>query len=305
MYRTRICACAVALFFAADRASAQGTVSASGSAEVKRPAEMLRVQVELLAKGKDPKEAMARLKERREAARAQLAALGAPADAIEIDEATLGGDKGERQQQMEQMMARLQARGGPTASKPKQAVPVIVTAALKVDLPLKAADSDALLTAATALQDRIRAADLGGLKDAEKPSPQEEELLEEMGVRGGVNPGEPKRGEPMFLFVCRIPAAERDRATAEAFQRAKREAGRLAKAAGADLGSLARIGGGPPGIDPEVDYDQMRRYVAYGNQPAIGRPLDDGGYEAVGDRPGRVTLRVALTVEFHLAPPGK
>jgi hypothetical protein len=305
MYRIGIGACAVAFLFTADRATAQGTVSATGSAELKRPAEALRVQVELLAKGKDLREALARLRDRRESARKQLAALGADLAAIEIGEATTGGDKGERQQQMEQMMARLQARGGQTAPKPKQAVPVIVTAALKVDLPLKATDPEALLVAATALQEKIRAADLGGLKDAEKPSPQEEELLEEMGLRGGGNPGEPKRGEPVFQFVVRIPAAERDRASAEAFQRAKREASRLAKAAGADLGGLARIGGGPIGMDADVDFDQMRRYAAYGNQPAAGRPLDDGAYEAVGDRPGRVALRVSLIVEFHLAPPGK
>ena len=42
----------------------EGTVTGVGSAEIKRPAEVLRVQVELVVKGKDLKEAIAKLKER-------------------------------------------------------------------------------------------------------------------------------------------------------------------------------------------------------------------------------------------------
>jgi len=247
-------------------------------------------------------EALARLKDRRESARKQLAALGAAADAVEIGEPVPGGDKSDRQQQMTQMMARLR-EGRPAAVKPKQSLPVIVTASLKADLPLKAADAEALLVAATALQEKVRAADLGGLKDVDKPSPQEEEVLEELGVHEGMNPGEPRRGEPAFLFVARIPAADRDRATAEAFQRAKKEAAQLAKAAGADLGGLARLQSGPAGMDPENYFEQMRAYANWnGVQPPVGRPLDDGAYEAVGDRPGRVMLRVSVTADFHLLP---
>jgi hypothetical protein len=305
MHRMGIGIWVLALLATAGRADLPGTVSATGSAEVKRPAEILRVQVELLAKGKDLREALAKLKDRRESARKQLAALGATAEAIEIGEPTAGGDMSDRQQQMERMMGRL--REGRAAAKPKTAVPVVVSATLKADLPLKAADPDALLIAAAALQEKIKAADLGGLKDAEKPSPQEAEVLEEMGVAGEGNPSQPKRGEPAFLFVAHIPAADRDRATADAFGRAKTEAARLAKAAGAGLGGLVRLNGGPPGIEPDnINYEQMRQYMAWnGGQQTVGHPLDDGAYEAVSDRPGRVGLRVAVTAEFHLNPSSK
>jgi uncharacterized protein YggE len=303
MYRSAAGFCALFLL-AAGRSAAQPTVSASGTAEVKRSAEALRVQVELLAKGKDLREALTKLRERRESARKQLTDLGAAKDAIDIGEPVVGGEKSAQQQQMEQMMGRLhQSR---PAAKPKQALPVIVTAALKADLPLKAADPESLLLAATALQDKIKAADLGGLKDAEKPSAQEAEVLEEMGV-AEAQAGEPKRGEPTFQFVARIPAADRDKAAAEAFQRARKEAARLANAAGAGLGGLARLNGGPPGPDPDgINYEQMRQYMAYGGgQQSFGRPLDDGSYEAVSDRPGRVTMRLVLTVEFQLSQSGK
>src|SRR5262249_39977119 len=72
------------------RGSAQeppaGTVTGQGSADVKRLPEILRIQVEVLAKGKDLKEALARLKERREAAQARLLALGAPKTAVVFGE---------------------------------------------------------------------------------------------------------------------------------------------------------------------------------------------------------------------------
>ena len=49
--------------------------------------------------------------------------------------------------------------------------------------------------------------------------------------------------------------------------------------------------------------EQMRAYANWnGVQPPVGRPLDDGAYEAVGDRPGRVMLRVSVTADFHLLP---
>jgi len=67
-----------------------------------------------LAKGKTLPEALARLKDRRDAARKQLASLGSTADAIEIGEPVTGGEKG-GQQQMERIMARMQARDGRTA----------------------------------------------------------------------------------------------------------------------------------------------------------------------------------------------
>src|SRR5438045_617574 len=107
MGRVGIGVAALVVLAAAGRADPPGTVSANGTAEVKRPAEALRVQVELVAKGKDLPEALARLKDRREAARKQLAALGAAADAVEIGEPVLGGDKSAQQQQMERMMNRL------------------------------------------------------------------------------------------------------------------------------------------------------------------------------------------------------
>ena len=54
-----------------------GTVSGSGTVVLKRKPDLLRMKVELIAQGKTMKEALANLKDRRDAAQAQLATLGA------------------------------------------------------------------------------------------------------------------------------------------------------------------------------------------------------------------------------------
>src|SRR5208282_3769298 len=80
------------------------TVTGHGTVELERAPESLRVQVDVLAKGKDVKEALARLKERRESAQVHLEGLGAPAPSFMFTRAVIGDEKTERQKQMEMMM---------------------------------------------------------------------------------------------------------------------------------------------------------------------------------------------------------
>jgi len=56
--------------------SDKGTVSGLGTVVLKRKPELLRIKVDLIAQGKTMKEALASLKDRREAAQAQLALWG-------------------------------------------------------------------------------------------------------------------------------------------------------------------------------------------------------------------------------------
>jgi uncharacterized protein YggE len=307
MFGSRIPTRHFALFlvlFISGRAAGQGTVAGSGSVEIKRPPEALRVQVDLLARGKDVKEALAKLKERREAAVAQLTGLGVPKAAVVIGEPTLSSDKTQRQQQIERMM---QMRRGGKPARPKAEQPVFVSAPLKADLPLKAVGPEELLVAAHALQEKIKAADLGGLKDVEKPtSPQEEELAEEMGPEFGGDEG-PKRGEPVFSFVAAVPDAERAKALADAFQKAKRDATRLARAAGAELGPVRTLSENQQtgGLEEDPLAGPRRFYdMAMVGRPPVP-PADDERGEAVGGQPGKVVLRVSVSVQFELKSPAK
>lgn len=289
----------------AQFAATDGAVSGMALAEVKKPAEVLRVHIDVLAKGKDLKEALTRLKERREAARVQLTALGAMANAIEFGEIQISTEANDPRKQMERMIrARMGARGGKDPDKGKQAPAVSVSVNLKADLPLKAANAEELLVVAHGLQEKIKAADLSGLKEIQKLSPQEEEAVEEgqMMMHSG-NPNEVKPGEPTFVFVCPITEAERAKALAEAFQKARKDALGLAQAAGETLGALRNLSTAEANADPSEYggnmqyYYMMQRFrTASGNVPAQA-------LEAVGMQPGKVSYRTMLSASFALQAP--
>lgn len=54
----------------------EGAISGTGSVEIKRPAQLLRMKVQLIAKGKDLKDALAKLADRRTAAVKHVTELG-------------------------------------------------------------------------------------------------------------------------------------------------------------------------------------------------------------------------------------
>jgi Protein of unknown function (DUF541) len=289
---------------------AEGNVAGTGSVEIKHLPEVMRVHVEVIARGKDLKDALAKLKDRKEAARASLTALGASKEAIEFSAATVTSDKTDQQMQMERMLRERVSRGKKPAAKDQPAPPAVVSSMLKVDVPLKATSVEEVLVKSQALRDKIKAADLSGIKDMEKLSPKEEELAEEMedmGNRFGYQEG-PKRGEPYFTFVARITEEERAKALAEAFQKAKKDAGRLARAAGMDLGPLVQISKNPAAVNFDVEDSYPGRYrspyyARYGRTPA-GSDEDWPG-EALGTEAGMVSLRISISTYFGLKAPSK
>lgn len=279
-----------------------GQVSGSGTAEIKRPAEILRVQVELTAKGKDLKEALAKLKERRESATGQLTALGLAKNDVQFGEAGVTAAMTDRQRQMEMMV--MQRRGGKKPeSKNKQPDPVVVGATLKADFPIKAGSADEMLLACHALQEKIKAADLGGLKEAEKLSPKEEELAEEMEEMSRMmqQTGEPRRGEPTFLYVCKIPAGEREKALKEAYKKAADQAARLATAAGVEVGPLQSLNSHSQ-VDAS-DMSEMNPYYAQAARMYMARGSsggEDEQDEAVGMSPAKVGWKVTVNATFQI-----
>ena len=280
-----------------------GAVSGQGVVEVKKSADTLRVQVEILVRGKDLKDALGKLRARKEALQKQLAELGAVRESIEFGEPALSASRTERMRQSERMMIERGLIGRP--DRPKQAIPVFVAAALKVDWPLKAASLEDLLLVSQTLQDKIKAADLGGLKNPEL-SPAEEEIAEELRGRDFDRfdrfdrydrDEEPKRGEPRFVYLSKISATERDQALAEAFRRAKGEAGRLALAAGAELGPLQNLGNPAAGLGIDA---RMLELSYRGRDREPDSDLVDPNREAAGLQPTRVLFRVAVTASFAL-----
>lgn len=285
------------------------SVSGSGAATIERQAETLRMNVELLSKGKDLKDALAKLAERRKAAEEQLKKLGADAKSIKFGEPQISAAQNNPQIQMmmqQRMMMRQQQRGGRrAAAKPAVAPPVTVTLPLVAGWAIKADSPEQLLLASHALEEKIKAADLAGRTAAEELSPEEAELAEEaeedesMTYMNGQEA--PKPGEPRFVYVSQISAADRDKAYAEAFERAKASADRLAKAASAELGALQHLSGGGASDADSDGFDEWSGYQ-YQMIRRMQRTTStaDGELEAIGPRPGVLKFQVHVMASFAL-----
>jgi hypothetical protein len=253
----------------------------------------------LSAKGKTLEEALEKLKGRREVAAAHLKKLQAETTATKFGETALAVEGPERGQ-MQRMMRMQMSRGGKVPKGLNLPPAVAVHCTLTTEWPLKYQSADELLVLSKQLQDKIKEADLGGLKEPKQLTPQEQELEEELATAGAdqFNPygeQESKPGEPTFLFVATITKEERATALAEAFTKAKGDAGRIAAAAGLSLGSLIEVSGHssvdvPEGLDPYTAY-QLRRRGDLGAEAA-----ED---EATSPIPGPVSAMASVQAKFR------
>ncbi len=167
-------------------------------------------------------------------------------------------------------------------------------------------DAEELLLEIHQLQEKIKAADISGLEEASKLSPAEQEILEELEDSGYSSFGddeENKPGEPTFFFVSAITQTEHDQATADAYKRAKAQAERLAKAAGATLGPLKSLASEVSKAENLSQYDPYRLFdldpyvSSFTTTPPAG---NNETPEAIGTKPGKVTYRVQVSASFTL-----
>ncbi|QDT41963.1 hypothetical protein Pan241w_20430 [Gimesia alba] len=280
-----------------------GTVSGNGTVVIKKTPAVMRMQIDLLSKASSLKEALAGLKERIEATRAQLAAFGADKASIKLGEPKLSAGKSDRQQQMEALLLeRMKSLNrGKTQKKNAPTSPVTVSVQLSVEWKLKAKTVEELLLTTHPLQKKIKDADLGGLKAASKLSPEEQEIMEEMGERamyGG--DGEAKPGEPVFSFASPISQEEEDKALAEAFQKARSQASRLSKAAGYELGKLNSISSDAGSSGEENEYGYRSAYYSVARSLYSAENSEDSQAEAVSVLPKQVKYHVTVTAGFEL-----
>ena len=262
-------------------------IHSTGVASVKRPADSMRVTIELTAEGKTMKDALEALKTRRAAAQQKLVALGPVDKSVEFSDPHVG-TQDPRQRQMERMLRSRMQQKSPkkTAENP----PVKVTLSVKAEWSLAGKTGDELLLAATELQDKIRAADLGQAKSA---SLEEQEAMEESGSYDGNAPVRP--GEPVFLFVARVPEDVRAKALADALGKARAGAERLAKAAGGQLGPIRALSNqSTPDADEADAYAYQRR--AYMMRYGGG---GEDSEEAVSAAPGLVGLNLLVQVSYE------
>jgi uncharacterized protein YggE len=290
--------------------AAKDALAAVGTVSLKRPPTALRVHVELLGKGKTLAEALTNLKARRESAIAQLQTLKADKDAITCGNPTLSNIHSAQRRQLETMIAERMRSGGKKAAKGAKVPEVFtVSAMLTAEWPLEAKTPEELLLAAHALSEKVKAADLAGMKDAEKLAPEEEELFEEMNSMSRRGPGgdEPMPlGQPYFLYVARISEKDRQQALAEAFAKAKAQAAQLAQAAAVPLGPLVALSGQATGgsnntsMEDEYMGGPYRQYMRrLRMQQAVENP-DEQANEAVGVDPDSLTFMFMVNASFAL-----
>jgi hypothetical protein len=276
------------------------TVSGVGVVEVKRSPEYLRVQFDVMARGKNLADAMDKLKARQEVVTAELIKLGAGKDVIVMGEKDVLDEAADRQNQLGRMMAARNKALGKNP-KPKTESPTVVFVALKVDFRLPANDADALMVAAKTLQEKIKAAELGGLKSDGKSTPEEEELAEESIGPGNRFSDEQPRGTPTFVFVAKLTEADRKKAMADAFAKAKQSARRLAESAGAELGELYRLVDQSQSGQEFDDFMSIQRRYGYGRYEYGGGSMLSGD-EMIGMSAGKVSVKIGITADFKLAP---
>src|SRR5262249_28580965 len=165
--------------------------------------------------------------------------------------------------------------------------------------------------AAHSLEEAIKLADLGGIKDLKHASPQDEEQEQEEAAEmmNFGNSEAPKRGEPVFSYVSKISDDDQMKARAEAFKKGHREASRLAKAAGVGLGPIYHLEDNSASTNP---WDESMNYIDSSYSSHRSQQLlsirGDGNLErassdAIGLQPTTVVYRVALSASFELKTP--
>ncbi|HLQ46135.1 MAG TPA: SIMPL domain-containing protein, partial [Planctomycetaceae bacterium] len=235
----------------------------------------------------------------------QVIALGADKASVKVQPAQIVKATNDRQQQIQMMMRQRMQQGGRKKEPAKKAEPIQVAATFTAEWKLSAKSHDELLTTTHQVQQKLKALDLAGTKDAKKLSPEEQEALEEAQSEFGgyEDPNAEQPGQPTFLFVAEIPSAELDKAHAEAFQKATAQAERLAKATGRQLGELQAVSS-----VEQADNDDALMSGGYGYQNADYRMLQllqrqrqtSDAPVAMGIAPGKVKHTVTLTASYSL-----
>jgi len=294
---------------AAMQGTSRQAISANGTTTVQRKPNQLRLYMQLIAKGKTLEDALAKLKERQESATTQLEALKADKKSIVFGAPSLSNEQSSRRKQIQAMVIQqMRSRGKKVPKGLVTPQTVTVSSTLTAQWPLGAESHEKLLLLSQGIQEKIKAADLAGSKEAEKVSPEEEEFEEEasqMVSQSGEEATPP--GQPQFVFVAVLPKPERQKAMTDAFAKAKAQAGELAKAAGVELGPLVGLSGGCSG-QKNLSDSPYARYNSFGGsefmRQIVGEEGDESSGEkqdeAIGTDPSALKFNCVVTAMFQL-----
>jgi hypothetical protein len=282
--------CLTSMFLALPVAIAQaqtrpgGAVTVQGSGESTRPAENLRLHVEILAQGNDLEQAVERLASRRKQIAKQLEEFKMTAGTLRFDAPAIVTERFAAPELADLRPVALDFDPGaaPSPAAPSGNMRPIVSAMLTADFSLPDNNPAAALLFAERLKRQIAKVDLAGVKALDA------------GVACGTCGPQP--GAVLVFYWRRVTPEEQSAALADAFTGARRQATRLAAAAGLDLGALRGM--------TTVDDASLGQTLTVGG-PGVAAPVSQFGVpggegEVSSTSPGNLIHRATLEVTFEL-----
>lgn len=319
-----------------------GTVSGQGVVTLRPSPTALRMRVQLCAYGRTVTLALDRLKTRRQTALERLRELEADKESIWVANPAVSEHTPPRARALapvpdvppgraprpapEVAVGAAESPESPherpparRAARPRRALGRLFAACqvLSADWPLVPGNLDSLLASAHGIQDRVKAADLGGGDYARGLTVEEREMVEETLIvatpagpyaAAPYSPG-PQRaeppaacrvppGEPRFVYVATIPPCRRKQALAESFAQAKAQATDLAEAAGTRLGPLVELSGRvSAGVLPA---DEAPAQGAACRTVAPNAPVGPNCPETTAAAPNALYFTFPVTARFRL-----
>jgi uncharacterized protein YggE len=287
---------ALLLPLAARGAEPESVVTSAGMSSVEKIADTMRMQIQIQIEGASLKEALSKLSARRDEVKAGLIKLGAVEKTFSAADISVsdGNSPTDRRSAMERALRDRALNRGGAASQP--APKITAMCMIKAEWTLKTDTPEAMMLAAQEIRDKVKASKLleSQLSPAAAEAAEEAAAMMDRGDGGAGS-------DPIYLFVASVTDAEQAKAMSEAFAKAREAAGRLAKAAGAELGTLRSLEGQST-YDPEEAY-AMQEYAgsAYYRQMMMQtRGMGGDAREAISSKPGKVSLQVAVHASFTL-----
>jgi uncharacterized protein YggE len=289
----------------AQSVSVDDGIHASGEVSLARRPDVMRVHLRLIVKGSDLSEALAKYQSRREAVEQQLTKLGAIPASVQFSDLEQVTVQNNRRAQMQQMMRQRMAQSRSPKPADGQALPsepVIVGSLLSVEWPIPPGDEIQTLLAVDALQKAIKAVELGITKEDREPSPEENELEEEMaGLDIDFNDGgNSLESEPDFFLVSRVSDEDHARGLREAYEKAHAEAVALAAASAQGLGELRSL----QSTSGERNRDRRDYEDFYPSQYRSSRREQETSTsrEVVGKTLGALKYQISVQTTFAIQP---
>lgn len=277
------------------------TLQVSGSSEVETQPKLIRLNLQISSQGKDFKEAMEKLTQQQDLAKAEIIKLGAIENSVKLTPPNFGTGATDEQRRMEMMVRQQMQHGGKPEKTDKKPEPVVVNTSVTADWNLTGDGPGQQLQFFHELKQKITNADLAGLKKAAEAKTAEEqeaaEEMEESEMPSYSSDGQPKPGEPVFIFVGQLSDEAKSKALSEAIVKVKKSAEVLAKAAGVTLGPVYTLSSQTTPQMQQTGYAQQYFYRNF-NLGAFGQTSEVE--DVVANELGPIKVNVSVSIAYQL-----